>query len=377
MRRSWLMCALMGSLAWGQAAPTLSQRPGTTPPSAPMAPADTSASVAMDAVVITVKGVCPEKTPGEKSPAARDSGDCKTEVTRAEFEKLASALAPNLSPQLKRQLENVLPRIIAMSDIARKRGLDKTPQYEETMKFVEMQILARSLDREIQEEATNVPETEVADYYKQHPEDFEQFTLERIFVPRMKQAEADTKQSAEKGAKLTEEQQQARQAAEKAKADEGEKAMAKLADDLRARAAAGEDFIKLQKEAFDAAGMKIQSPTVTLPRVRRTGLPAAHAAIFELKTGEVSPVINDSGGHYIYKVQAKDEIHNKLQSERTRELMEKLNSSFKIENNEAYFGPPGPPPGPGGPDRAQRFGAGARPQNAPSNPPAPETTKPN
>ena len=86
--------------------------------------------------------------------------------------------------------------------------------------------------------------------------------------------------------------------------------------------------MKLQKEAFDAGGMKIESPNTNLPKVRRTGLPPAHAAVFELKPGEVSQVISDSGGHYIYKMnskdlipldQAKDEIHTKLQNQRTRE----------------------------------------------------------
>ena len=70
-----------------------------------------------------------------------------------------------------------------------------------------------------------------------------------------------------------------------------------------------------------------------------------------MKTGEVSQVINDSGGHYIYKVnnkdtltldQAKEEIQNTLQSQRTRDMMEEVNSSFKVETNEAYFGPVGP-----------------------------------
>jgi hypothetical protein len=127
--------------------------------------------------------------------------------------------------------------------------------------------------------------------------------------------------------------------------------MTKLAEDLRARAVAGEDLAKLQKEAFDAAGMKIDNPTVNLPSVRRTGLPPGHAAVFELKAGEVSQVINDSGGHYIYKVkgkekltldQVKTEIHSTLQNERTREMMDKVNKSFKVETNEAYFGPAGP-----------------------------------
>jgi hypothetical protein len=40
--------------------------------------------------------------------------------------------------------------------------------------------------------------------------------------------------------------------------------------------------------------------------------------------------------------QAKTEIQGKLQAERMKEQTDKLNNSFKVETNEAYFGPGGP-----------------------------------
>ena len=185
------------------------------------------------------------------------------------------------------------------------------------------------------------------------------------------------------------EQQKAKEAADKAKTEEGEQAMTKLAEDLRARAAKGEDFAKLQKEAFEAAGMKIESPTVNLPSVRRTGLPPGHAAVFDLKQGDVSQVISDSGGHYIYKVnsktelpfdQAKNEIHSKLQNDRMRDMMEKVNKSFNVTPNEDYFGPGGvgqaPPPHMPRPRPAMPANAPtAQPQNQP--PAQPPAAKPN
>ena len=382
MRKSWLLCVLLGTLAWGQAAPS-------TPPQAPAAPVDTSASVPPTAAVITVNGVCPAQpkaaaakgaaaksaTTAKAAAAKTSSADCKTVITKAEFEKLADAVAPNVTPQLKRQLAGVLPRLIAFSDAAKKQGLDKTPQYAETLKFVKMQVLSNELQRNIQKEAADVPDAQVEKYYKDNPEAYEQYNVDRLFVPRTKQGEVEAKEESEKDQKLTDEEKKAKEAAEKAKADEAEQSMTKLAEDLRARAAKGEDFVKLQKEAFEAAGMKIESPTVNLPNVRRTGLPPAHAAVFDLKPGEVSQVISDSGGHYIYKInsktemtldQAKNEIHGKLQNDRMREMMEKLNSSFKTETNEAYFGPGGvgpmPPP--------------HLPRPRPGMPPAPQSTQP-
>lgn len=417
MRKSWLLCVLLGTLAWGQAAPA-------TPPPAPMqapaageqkeanehkpaVPADTSASVPDNAPVITVEGVCPATTAAPakaagasgaaagaktapKATAPKSSADCKTVITKAQFEKLAAAVAPTVTPQLKKQLAGVLPRLIAMSAEARKEGMDKTEDYKETLKFVQMQVLTNKLQQKVQKEAANIPDGDIKDYYDKHPEAYEQYNIDRLFVPKTKQAENEAKNDDED--KLTDEQKKAKEDEEKAKAEKNEAEMTKLADSLRARAAAGEDMAKLQKEAFDAAGMKVESPTVNLPSVRRTGLPQGHAAVFDLKAGEVSQVISDAGGHYIYKMnsktvmpldQARNEIHSKLQNDRTREKMDKLNSSFKTETNEAYFGPGGvgmpPPRGPRPRPMPGQPGAGA-----PSNPPAatpaapaPGNTKPN
>ena len=128
--------------------------PGDKPPRAPLHRAasqaarrrlDTSASVPADAAVITVIGVCPPqpkpaaatgaaakpataaKTPAAKTPPA----NCKTVITKAQFEKLANALAPNVSHRRSRSnWPAYLPRVIGMSSEAKKEGLDKTEQFE-------------------------------------------------------------------------------------------------------------------------------------------------------------------------------------------------------------------------------------------------------
>ncbi len=369
-----------------------------------------SASVPATAAVITVNGVCPAQpktTAAKTAPAANSAtpakataktpaADCKTVITKAEFEKLASGLAPNVTPQLKKQLAGILPRLIAMSNEAKKKGLDKTPRFDETVKFAKMQILSNELTREIQEDAAKVPPEEIAAYYKDHAESFEQFNMDRLFVPRSKQDDDDEKEAKEakgkdkdddKEEKLTPEQEKAKQDKETAEADANEQAMNKVAEDLRTRAAAGEDIAKLQKEAFEAAGMKIESPNVNLPKVRRTGLPAPHAAVFELKAGEVSAVISDAGGHYIYKVhskeiipldQASDEIHTTLTQQRQREMMEKITNSFKVEDNPDYFGPGGPGTVPPPPIQNRRNAPGTTPMPQPQTPPPaqPQGTQP-
>ena len=405
MRKSWLLCLLLGTLAWGQAAPSTpppqpmpaqpAQAPAGGEPQAPAPPPDTSASVPATAAVLTVDGVCPAhpkttaaaaKSATDKTAAKTPAADCKTVITKAQFEKLANSLAPNVTPQLKKQLAGLLPRLMAMSEEAKKRGLDKSPEFDERVKFVKMQVLTQELQQQVQKQASNISQTEIESYYKEHPEMFEQYNVDRIFVPRTKQVEPEAKEEDDKDEKLTDEQKKAKEAADKAKADQNEQEMTKLAESLRARGAAGEDFLKLQKEAFDAAGMKIESPTVNLPNVRRTGLPPGHVAVFDLKPGDVSQVISDSGGHYLYKLnsktevpldQAKNEIQSKVQNDRMRDMMEKLNNSFKVDANETYFGPGGinqaPPPRMPRP-RPGMGPAGQRQAPPPAQPPA---AKPN
>jgi len=346
MRTSWLVCVLLGTLAWGQAAQKAP--PAQAQAANPPAPADTSASVPPDAPVLTITGVCTEK------PAAA-SADCKTIITKAEFEKLVNALGPNPTAQQKKQLASVLPRMLAMSSQAKERGMDQTEQYTQMLEYVKMQILASLLQRKLQDEAADISDAEIEKYYKDNPDAYEQYNLDRIFVPRTKQIQAEATEDDDKDDKLTPQQKKAKEEAEKAKSQKNEEAMTKLADSLRARAAAGEDIAKLQKEAFDAAGMKIETPTVNLPSVRRNGPPQPPVAVFDLKPGEISQVISDAGGHYIYKMngktmmpleQAKIEIRGRIQGDRWREKMDKLNASFSSVSNEAYFGSGGPSPMP-------------------------------
>jgi hypothetical protein len=403
MRKSWLLCALLsGAMAWSQAQPekttatptpapsgaaNAEQEPAEKPKEAPKPPAE----VPEDAAVITIVGVCPPATVGSKTgtaktAASRQKGsECKTVITRREFEKMANGLSPNVTPQLKRQLASVLPRDMAMSEIAKKKGLEKTQAYEETVKFAKMQILTTQLQRTVQEEADKITDTDIEDYYKKNPEAYEQFSLDRLFIPRNKQVEPEKIEDEEK---MTDEQKKAKEDADKAKQEQGQQELDKLADSMRERAAKGEDFAKLQKEAYEAAGMKMEAPNVNLPKVRRTGLPPAQTAVFDLKVGEVSQVISDNGGHYIYKVVSKEElplddvkqeIHNTLKNQRMKDAMEQYTNSYHVETNEAYFGPPGPQgpmgrPGMAPPPRQRmmQIQPQRQPQAAPpaANPPA-------
>src|ERR1700686_920877 len=187
MRFQCLVCLLLAGLAYGQAAQPATP-PAATPPAAgtkakkrPPAPADKApeVKVGLDDAVITLKGFCADAT---------QQGDaCKTVISRAQFEKLAESLQPGMSPAIRRQLATAYSRMLRMSTVAEKRGLDKAPKFDEMLYFARMQILSQELSRALQEDAGKVTDGDIDDYYKKNEASYEQATFARIFVPRAKQ----------------------------------------------------------------------------------------------------------------------------------------------------------------------------------------------
>ena len=330
--RGWIWL-LFGALAWGQeslpAAPS-SQMPGaavTTSP-APEAPPSQPAQVPPDAAVITIQGIC-AKPPAD--PAKTTA--CQTVITREKFDRLVEAFAPNAPPASRRQLATQYAAALVMANEALKQGLDKTVRFQETLEATRLGLLAKELQTKLQEEAAQISDKDVEDYYHKNQAMFQEASLQRIFVPQRKQFDPPKE-------KLTDEQTQKI-------VQESEAAMKQEADSVRTRAAAGEDFDKLEQEVYTFAGFKTAPPSTKMNKVRRSTLPPDQAAIFELKTGEVSQVFAGPTGYAIYKVgekdaipldKAKPEIVAALRSQRFQELRRAVDQSGTAVFNDAYFG---------------------------------------
>jgi hypothetical protein len=316
IRQGLALCICVGSLAWGQAG---------SPPSSQPIPAPSQ--VPIDATVLTIKGFCPGR---ESSPP------CETAITRAQFEALVSAIQPTMSDVVKRQFASLYPRLLVMTHEAEAKGLDKDPKTQQLLTYARMQILSEALTRKLQDESTHVSDADLNDYYNKHLELFQAYQLERMLIPLHHEPTSSE----------TPQQRSARQSAD---AEE----MTKLAETLRARAASGEDFKELQKEAFDIASVKVSAINTDMGLVRPTTIPPAHLAVLKLKAGDVSEVITDGAGHYIYKLegreqlrldQVRDEVRGTLISERLRAVMHEIQSSYSAETNNAYFSSQAPPP---------------------------------
>lgn len=316
MRLKHLACLLLASLACGQTTqpPAAGAGAGKVTSAAAEAPV---VKVGLDDPVITVNGFCTD-------PAEQRSG-CRTVITRAQFEKLAEALQPGMSLALRLKVANAYARNMRMSAAAEKRGLDKTPGFEEEMGYARMQLLSQDLDRVLRAEANNISDEDLVEYYKKNEPSFEQATVARIFVPQAKQiATASEKQAAED-------------------------AMTKVAASLRARDVNGEDPNQLQIEAYAEAGIARDTVETKMEKVRRTTLPPQHESVMDLKPGEVSEVFSDPGGaHFIYKMirkqtltleDAKAEIRSAISRQRYRDSMKGFEGDVVF--SDAYFNPSG------------------------------------
>jgi parvulin-like peptidyl-prolyl isomerase len=129
--------------------------------------------------------------------------------------------------------------------------------------------------------------------------------------------------------------------------------MKDLADKLRARAIAGEDFNKLQADAYRVAGIK-SITTTDLGKIRRISLPPDQASVMDLKPGQVSQVITSSNGYFIYKAkvketlsldQARDEIKGVLRSQRIQDETRLIEDAATSTLNQVYFYSPRAPQG--------------------------------
>ncbi len=154
----------------------------------------------------------------------------------------------------------------------------------------------------------------------------------RLYIPRTQQHEPPKEKQSDADAKKQEESSEA--------------TMKKAADDLRSRAAKGEDFAKLQDEAYKLALFKASPPNVKMEKVRKSSLPPTQAAVFDMKPGDVSQVFPDSSGYFVYKLESKtvmpiasvhDEIQSGIQKQRIQEASETIQKSATPVFNDSYF----------------------------------------
>ena len=117
------------------------------------------------------------------------------------------------------------------------------------------------------------------------------------------------------------------------------------ADNLRRRAIDGEEFAKLQADAYHATGITGTLPSTKM-QIRRTSLPPNQVSVMDLKPGEVSSVFADPNGYVIYRVKSKDvlpldqareEIEATLRLQHMQDETRRIQDSATLTLDESYF----------------------------------------
>ena len=316
---------------------------GQNPPSAPTPqlkprPAESamsgSSNVPSDTPVITVQGLCERPAGSSATPS-----DCKTVITRADFEKVVNAIQPNMPKASLKQFATRYVMALMVAEKAHEQGLDQSPEFQERMSLSRLQVLDVLASEQMQRDAAKISDSDIEDYYHQHQADFKTISYDKLFVPRQKQSDT----AAQPGDPDLEKKRQA-----------SETEMKQAADKLRVRAAAGEDFNKLQQDAYDFAGLKAKLPNTHFNNIAKASLPPTETAIFEMKKGEVSQVLGSPQGFMIYKVDevedqplanVRGDIARRLQGEKLKAFSDQLQKSASESTtfDDSYFSTPAPP----------------------------------
>lgn len=335
MKQLCIVIFLAGTLSWGQT-------PGSdaaTPPAkadlqlASATPVGGTASSLSEVTagvtgkpVITITGLC-------ENPADQISApDCKTVVTESQFKEVIDTLDPRMSRHERREFALHYADTLVLAAKAEEMGLDKTSDFDEQMKLARIQILSKALNRALREKVSQISDSDIEAFYQKNLPRFEKAELDRIYVPRVQPG------SSVSGSGLSDADREAHtQATDLVRRAE--------ADRLRERAVAGEDFAQLQAAAYRDEGIKSAAPETTVA-VRRISLPPDQASVLDLKPGELSPVLEDSNGFYIYRLehkqmlsldQSRNEIVEALRTQRMRDAMQTVLDSAKTSLAEDYF----------------------------------------
>ena len=301
-----------------------------------------------DAPVIEMERPCPADSSGAQTTPKSNSSDpatlspalapvvptksdagCKIVVTRAEFEQLANALHPGGDPSTARNFAAHYAEMMVMAEKAHEAGFDQDPSIQTKARFSYLQLLGQSYSMQVREKARVVTDAEVAAYYKEHPEMFEQLEVTRVFVPTIREYDTGSSSSP------------AVLAADKAKLD-------LVAKRLYKEALAGVSFEKLEERAYKAAGNAEDTPPTNLGKLTRNTIPDQYRdLLFSLKVGQVSEMVPESNGWSIFKVISKttiplSEAKPQVQQLKGDAAVAALKDTTKLDLNQTYFGVPEP-----------------------------------
>lgn len=339
MIRVFIISLLAGTCAFAQtsvapAGQALSRLPVSQQPAPPVPPQTFNPdSVAPNAAVVTLHGVCPKGVASVKT-ASTKADSCETVITKEQFTRMLSGMniaVPISNPAAMRNFAESYSQLLALANEGEKAGAENDPRFQELMRIARLRALADSYRHSLDEKYSNPSQQEIQAYYNENISKYDSFKIERIIVPSINPSRTPAARA------------------------ENDKKIQQLANDIRERAARGEETQKLQDEVYKTLALP-SPPKTDLGMKRRGSFPVAiEKDILALKPGEVTKLETEMSGFNIYKLRSRDTIPvESVKAEITRDLHQKnmegaikaVTGSIHPEFNEQFFGPTGRTSGP-------------------------------
>jgi peptidyl-prolyl cis-trans isomerase C len=268
-----------------------------------------------------------------KTPAAADGKVVLTiggeKITDKQFDSFIEALPEQIKAQargpMKRQVAEQMVRVRLLADEAKKRGIDKDPDFIAKAAFQYDNLLAGAVFTEMQKDVKS-DDAALRKYWDDHKQELESVQARHILI-RYKGSAVPLREGQKE---LTEEESLAK------------------ATDLRKKILAGEDFAKLAKaESDDVGSGNVGGDLGNFKHGQM--VPAFDQAAFSAKVNEVTEPVKTQFGYHIIKVEKrptfdemKPELEKRIKPEAARETVEDVRKKATVTFDEAFFGPEPP-----------------------------------
>jgi parvulin-like peptidyl-prolyl isomerase len=297
---------LLPLVVCAQTKPAVPKKAPVKPAAAPVKPAAASAASPSDPVVLRV---------GEEV------------MTQSQWEKFLEALPEQLRAQAsgpnRRKVAEQLAEMKVLSQEAKKRGLDQSPQVLQQLALQRDNMLASALYQDLVK-SVKPDAAAMQAYYDQHKNEYQQVRARHILI-RMQGSRVPLKPNQKD---LTEAE-----------------ALAKT-QDLRKRIEGGEDFAAIAKTESDDTGSGAAGGDLgAFSRGQMVG-PFEEAA-FSLPKGQLSEPVKTPFGYHLIQVEeqvekkfeeVKLEIEQKIKPDMAKQAIEAIKKQTPLTIDEGYFG---------------------------------------
>ena len=231
------------------------------------------------------------------------SDSCQTVITKEQFNSMLSGMniaAQISNPAAMRSFAESYSQLLALASEGEKNGAENDPRFQELLRIARIRALADSYRHSLDEKYSHPSQEEIEAYYKENIAKYDSFKVERIIVPTVNPSRTPAARA------------------------ENEKKFQQLANEIRERAARGEETQKLQDEVYKTLALPISSKGRSRHEAQRRFPAGIEKDILALKPGEVTKLESEMSGLNMYKLRSRDTIPvESVKAEIIRDLHQK------------------------------------------------------